>query len=134
MMSSNPITHDQATKLAAFISSLRPDWDTPGVLHAIGRARERGDGTAVAVAAIRAAASPSNRTPAVIALDGEHWREPAHVMATPTPPGRCVRCGTFHTAPECARPAGDVAAGVSTVRAALAKAKADVAAAREARL
>ncbi len=93
-MTVNQITHDQATKLAAFINALRPDWDKPGVIDALGRARGKGSATAVAIAAIKAASSPTNRTPAVLHLDGEHWRtrpETNH-QNTATPPKRSDWC------------------------------------------
>lgn len=71
------INEHQADKLAAFIASFRADWDPPGIKAALARARDRGDVATVAIAAIRAASEPSNRTPAVITHDGPHWRERA---------------------------------------------------------
>lgn len=81
------LTHDQAKAAAKCINALRPDWDVPGIIDALGRARGRGDAPTVVMAAIRAATAPSNRTPAVIWLDGAHWRapEPARPERRPAP-------------------------------------------------
>ncbi|WP_102157688.1 hypothetical protein [Zhihengliuella halotolerans] len=68
------LTKIQAEKLAEFIHLLRDGWDVPGIVHALGTARVKGAAGAVAQAAIRAAIDPTNRTPAVIAMDGKHWR------------------------------------------------------------
>ena len=73
-MMKSPISHKQATTLAAFIATLRPDWQTPGIVAAIGQAREVAPADEVAHAAIRAAVDAKNRTPAVIPLEGVHWR------------------------------------------------------------
>lgn len=74
-MSKQQMTHTQAVALAKFVHTLRGDWDVPGIEHALGVARTRAGAGDLAVAAITAAASHSNRTPAVIALDGPHWRK-----------------------------------------------------------
>ncbi len=94
-----PINHDQATKLAALIHALRPDWDKPGILDALAKARNRGNASDVCIAAIRCATGGHARTPAVIALDGAHWRPPetkpmggSRVLVT----GRCDDCGHLH--------------------------------------
>jgi hypothetical protein len=81
-MTSNPLTHRQAKALAALVHELRGDWDTPGILDALGRARDIAPGPDLAIAAIKAAGSAHNRTPAVIALEGPHWR------GSDTPPRR----------------------------------------------
>lgn len=82
----------QARALAAFISTLRPDWDPTGVYVALGRARDLGDPAAVAVAAIRAASTPTNRTPAVIALHGDHWAGTPTTTNRGGNPANRVRC------------------------------------------
>ena len=81
------LTQSQATSLAGFINTIRPSWDPRGIVTALKDARARGTAAEVAVAAIRAAAEPTNRTPAVIALEGPHWQQP-------TTPGR-VGLGAF---------------------------------------
>jgi hypothetical protein len=93
----NPLNHTQAKAVAKAIHELRPEWDVDGIVHHLGLARARGDGFDVAVAAMRAAHVVSNRTPAVISLDGAHWRD---VVAKPGPPkhepspGKHERCTT----------------------------------------
>lgn len=69
----NQITKTQAQQLAAFLHSIRKDWDPAGIVHALGVARGRGSVDALAVAAVRAAVNPGNRTPAVIGQSGAHW-------------------------------------------------------------
>ena len=91
------MTYKQGKALAAFLRELRGDWDKPGIEHALGVARGKGTAPVVAVAAIRAAAQASNRTPAVIGMDGAHWREPATgqpkaTHATLRPPQRHEEC------------------------------------------
>lgn len=94
-MTENKITHRQAQALARFIHELRPDWDAPGITNAIGDARTVGPASLVACAAIRAAVTLANRTPAVIALEGPHWR-PTETFAPrftgPTSAERCSVC------------------------------------------
>lgn len=93
-MTTNPMTHRQATTLAAFIHELRGDWDTHGVLDAIGKARDLAPGPDLACAAIRAASLASNRTPAVIGMDGPHWRgtTAAPRFETPAKADTCSVC------------------------------------------
>lgn len=100
-MRTPPINHAQAKALAKFLHELRPDWDVPGIEHFLGQARHLADAADVAVAAIRAATVAGNRTPAVIAMDGAHWRTP-EVAAPPTrrPPARdelCRECSKDQT-------------------------------------
>lgn len=121
------MTHTQATHVAAAVHALRPDWDVPGIVDALGRARGRGSGPAVAVAAIRAGADQRNRTPAVIALDGAHWR-PAAATAVDSRPGpdisRRCSCGVLHPDALPCPPAAaiDIAPHVVAARAAIAAA------------
>jgi hypothetical protein len=98
-MTHQEITHDQASKLAAFVSAIRDDWDTAGLMKAFETARFRVGVTPadLAVAAIHASANPKNRTPAVIPLDGDHWREHVRPLVTPQPPGKCQVCHGYHT-------------------------------------
>lgn len=94
---STQITPTQARTLAELAHELRPDWDTQGIVAAIYAARERGSNIDVCLATIRAAAEPTNRTPAVLKYDGSHWREPERGTA-PTPRGHrlCMRCREPH--------------------------------------
>jgi hypothetical protein len=94
------LTRDAAGHLAEAIARLRPDWQAPGILAALEKAvqrPDRPDAWQTIIATARAAAEPTNRTPAVIALDGQHWR-PAHpdeaAKVTPTAvPLEDVVCG-----------------------------------------
>jgi|SRR5690606_14192339 len=102
------INEHQADKLAAFIATIRADWDPPGVKAALGRARDRGDAAHVAQAMIRYAADERNRTPGAFHLDGPHWRPPtadeAHRSYTPPPLAElCVEHGTARSRCGCAR-------------------------------
>lgn len=95
------ITHDQAKRLADLIHSLRGDWDVKGILAALYEAGGKGGNFDVAQAAIRAAASPANRTPAIIALEGAHWRfdEPTQANRSrpaTTHPQMCTKCRHPH--------------------------------------
>lgn len=88
------MTLAQAKEIARSVHAIRRDWDRPGIEDALGRARFLADAAAVAVAAHRAAANPANRTPAIIALDGPHWRDaekPPH-FAPPPAAERCSTC------------------------------------------
>lgn len=94
MMTFHEMTYKQGQALTAFLHELRGDWDKPGIEHALSVARGKGTAPDVAVAAIRAAAQAGNRTPAVIGMDGPHWREPATEKPKPTnrPPKRDEDC------------------------------------------
>lgn len=89
------MTKIQAEKIAAAVNTIRPDWDITGITAALGKARNEGEAWQVAIAAIAAAANTNNRTPAVLALPGEHWR-PARLTTTPTQGlGRRPRCTVY---------------------------------------
>ena len=86
---------DQATAraLAALVHALRPDWDATGIMAALGKVRDRGSAVDVAIAALRVADDPKNRTPAVIVLAGDHWAAPTQTRAASTVPrAGAVRC------------------------------------------
>jgi hypothetical protein len=121
-MTHQEITNDQATLLAAFVAAIRDDWDTPGLMKAFETARLRVGVTPadLAVAAIHASANPKNRTPAVIPLDGDHWREHNRPLDTPTPAGKCEVCHGYHNRLPCPGPVriGDHRSGITGVRAA----------------
>ena len=76
-----------ADPLALILAVLRPDWQMPGIMAALADVKLRDKPpAAVIVAAVRAATSAKVRTPAVIAMDGEHWNDPAVVLPTQLPP------------------------------------------------
>lgn len=100
-MSDQKLNPNHAKQLTALVESLRPDWDRSGIADAIWKARDKSSALDVCIAAIKACVL-SNRTPAVIPLDGAHWRETVHA-----PVGRpgaadkashCEACGIVHTA------------------------------------
>lgn len=70
-----PLTRDQATALAELIHVVRPSWDTRGIFTRglVPLAKHPAPLEVIAWAALRAAADPDNRTPAVIPLNGHHW-------------------------------------------------------------
>lgn len=88
------MTLAQAKEVARSVHAIRRDWDRPGIEDALGRARHLADAPSLAVAAHRAAAEPANRTPAVIALDGPHWRDATKPPRFPAPAAgdRCSTC------------------------------------------
>lgn len=100
-MNDQKFTPEHAKHLTALIESLRPDWQRPGIADAIWKAREKGDAIEVCVAAIRGCVI-SNRTPAVIPLDGNHWRDTAATLVSKRAAAadkavHCERCGIVHT-------------------------------------
>lgn len=66
------MTPTQTQYVAALVAELRPGWDPQGIRAALLKAANR-DAFDVALAALRAAREPGNRTPAVIPLAGPHW-------------------------------------------------------------
>jgi len=99
----------QARALAALVHELRQDWDATGILTALHAARNRSTPAGVAIAAIRAASVASNRTPAMIALEGSHWRDAAPRADAP----RCTVPGHEHElAHACRACVSDLHAGV----------------------
>lgn len=89
------MSRSQGQAVAAAVHSLRPDWDPAGIMTALQRASRLGTAFEVALAAVAAAGDPGNRTPAMIALEGPHWRR-AKPDATPTAgPGRVPRCTVY---------------------------------------
>lgn len=99
------MTRGQAEATATLIATLRPDWDHRGILAAIQTAAPRHTAPQIAIAAIHAATNPTNRTPAVIPLNGPHWntgpttgpadgphdRRPCVICRAPHEPGPCPR-------------------------------------------
>lgn len=120
------LTQPQADAIAILVSRLRPDWDVRGVMAALAKVRDR-DPFLAAVAAVRAAANPTNRTPAVIAMDGAHWLSPAPTAKPGVwqPPPMCGHCHGIHDvgAPCVRRSPGDYATGAEQARQALLKSK-----------
>jgi hypothetical protein len=98
-MNESKFTPEHAKHLTALICALRPDWDRPGVADAIWKARDKGNALDVCAAAVKACVL-SNRTPAVIPLDGNHWREVTPAVSRPRAADKashCETCGIVHT-------------------------------------
>lgn len=70
MMKINP---ENAKHLAQVVNGIRPDWELDGIYKALGHAQDKGNLAEITLAAVHAALTPTNRTPAVIAYDGAHW-------------------------------------------------------------
>lgn len=101
------LTQGQARHLAAFIATLRDDWDERGIYVALGRCREQRAAN-VALAAIRCADDPNAETPGAIPNpNGPHWSErrgddrPFH---PPTRREACLLCGRHIDRCLCDRP------------------------------
>ena len=69
-------TRVQAEALATLVRLIRPDWDHPGIVHAIGRCK-REPLSEVAVALIRLAENGQAKTPALLPEPGRHWKRAA---------------------------------------------------------
>lgn len=67
------ITEPQAQALAKLLHELRPDWATKSLLQMLWQHRDGHPFPELAAAAVTAANTPTNRTPAIIFLDGPHW-------------------------------------------------------------
>jgi hypothetical protein len=75
-----------ADPLAVILAVLRSDWQIPGIMAALADPRLRDKNPAEVVrAAVKLASNPRVRTPAVLAMDGEHWRDYGEVRTLPQP-------------------------------------------------
>lgn len=87
------MTKSQAQAIAAAVHAFREEWDVRGIMTALADLKDHDQPWIVAVAAITAAADPTNRTPAVIPLAGKHWtsaRPEDHIPVVG--PGKEPRC------------------------------------------
>lgn len=95
------LTMKQQLALTKLLHAFNDEWDLAGIDAALGRARDLAPGADLACAAIRAAVTVGNRTPAIIGLPGPHWRassvEPRHAPATVGE--RCSTCSEYE--PRC---------------------------------
>lgn len=80
--------------LSKFLNALNEEWDIAGIEYALGHAREMAPGPELACAAIRAAVTVGNRTPAVIGLPGPHWRAAQQSVVRMPKVGVGERCTT----------------------------------------
>jgi len=72
-MNDQRTSQDDVRIIADWVHQIRPTWDQPGILAALAK-RRTAQPARLALAALAAAAAASNRSPAVIAMDGNHWR------------------------------------------------------------
>jgi len=93
------ITPAQAEALARFLLTIRPEWSKHYTIDAVTRMRFISDDLeTVVAAAVRGALSPKIAKPDVLAMTGEHWKQPTHpktggpVLVT----GRCDKCHRLH--------------------------------------
>lgn len=93
---SNEISQGQATALAALLAELRPEWKARSILSMLWQNRSDHPFAELAVAAVRCAVVRSNETPAMIFLDGPHWRAPVAAK-----PGAPVSASGQDMSPEC---------------------------------
>ena len=102
------ISRTQAEALATFVAHIRPDWDRPGILAAIGKAGNLGSPSAIGVALCRLADNRGLNTPALLPTPGAHWTDtPVAAIRPPTmcgdhPQQRALDC------PDCAAELADV--------------------------
>jgi len=72
-MNDQRTSQDDVRVIADWVHQIRPTWDQHGILAALAKRRDA-QPARLALAALAAAANLDNRTPAIIALDGSHWR------------------------------------------------------------
>jgi hypothetical protein len=99
------MTKVQAEALAAFVSRMRPEWRTVGIVAALEKAAPTADAWDVAHALLNLTAEPSVLTPGLLPGPGPHWRrddgsKPArrgdHDVHCPEHPS------SVHPCPQCA--------------------------------
>ncbi len=130
------ITPPQAEALARLLLTIRPDWSKHYTADAVARMRLIDDDLEhIVAAAVRGALSPKIAKPDVLAMTGEHWKQPAPAKTTGGPrvlvTGRCERCGHLHPPNDpCIRPREETQAAAerraSEARAALEAARAEL--------
>jgi hypothetical protein len=117
------LTPAQVAAIAVCVNSLRDEWDVYAISAALARVDTKKSAAEVAVAAIKAAADPTNRFPSVISFAGPHWGTRAKSKAPEhwQPPHPCRACNQVHNpgAP-CGRKDPEVAVrGAAVARAAM---------------
>lgn len=95
-------TRSQGQAIAALMSELRPDWDYPGCLAAVGAVKHK-HAADVAMAAVRLCCTAEAQTPGALkAEQGQHWREKVAPTTHRHPPRREQECrrhpGEWHDA------------------------------------
>ena len=87
------VTDQDLRAIAHLVGKARADWDEPGILAALGKIRDEHSVAGLTVRAMRATERRDQRTPAIIALPGQHCRMPDEPERTQTPPA--IRHGEF---------------------------------------
>lgn len=101
------IDQRKADAIVEAVAAGRSDWDPAGIRAALSKAAPRcpGDYWRLLIVAAQAAMVPTNRTPAIVALDGDHWKLAG---AEPQPPSsRPLRCATCHRIHDPGSPCGN---------------------------
>src|SRR5690349_17586979 len=105
------MTEVQAQALATFVARIRPDWDHPGIMAALGKAANLGTPAQVARALVNLAENHDLRTPAILAQPGSHWSAPngeriqirgtndVHCHEHPSSVHPCPHCAAKSTPP-----------------------------------
>lgn len=99
------ITRVQAEALGVLATRLRPDWDHPGVMAAIERARDTADALDLCRALLNLAGNPALTSPGMLPKPGRHWtradgaptpRRGDHTMHCPDHPDQPQPCPQRH--------------------------------------
>lgn len=120
------MTKAMAESLATFVSRIRPDWDHPGIVAAVGKAQNLGSPFDVARALVNLAENRDLTSPGLLHQPGKHWR---NADSEPTGPNvtHNVRCPehpiNFHPCPLCAAKRCDPTPDYIEARKALASAR-----------
>jgi len=100
-MMPNGLSRSQGEALTALLHQLRRDWGLPGIAATLRKTATLGTAADITVAAVRCAANPQMRTPALIAEPGPHWQgtdtgqrmAPIMCVDHPQNPARnCLEC------------------------------------------
>src|SRR3954454_14313821 len=78
MTMTSQVSKPEAEALAAYLHAVRTVWDVPGIMAALQTTVQTRPWLTLdrlAAVSTRAAKNPKARTPAVIPLEGQHWRE-----------------------------------------------------------
>ena len=100
------IPTEWTSRIASLVHTIRPDWDKPGIRAALHQVADRPLALATIAATIAATTRTDQRTPAIIALDGDHWTK-AHTTLGTTPrplpiePRRCAHGMIGRECPAC---------------------------------
>lgn len=98
-MKMNQTSTEKLDALVALARSVRPEWDVPGVRNAIRQSLARAVQPTIAelaYALIRCAENPTINTPAVVPMDGAHWKTGIKDGADVERNTRCHTCAEWH--------------------------------------